>query len=220
MIKQAELSKARVYEVPGKQNLQTSHALLPMNVMNDYIHSAMVDENFLIVAAHIDDSTWRKIISCKYVDFSKLIPRDKILEEEDGCVQMLMKNGQTFFVLVQETTAINSYIRWEQAFRVFSDIFTRAYPQKSGELIQCNHIIHTISHTYIWDNVYRYDKDFRLHISQYPQRSWGIILQQAWAMRLKDKIRYDAGGRNHNHSPGGGVHTNRGGSRDICKRHN
>ena len=220
MIKQAELSKARVYEVPGKQNLQTSHALLPMNVMNDYIHSAMVDENFLIVTAHIDDSTWRKIISCKYVDFSKLIPRDKILEEEEGCVQMLMKNGQTFFVLVQETTAINSYIRWEQAFRVFSDIFTRAYPQKSGELIQCNHIIHTISHTYIWDNVYRYDKDFRLHISQYPQRSWDIILQQAWAMRLKDKIRYDAGGRNQNHSLGGGVHTNRGGSRDICKRYN
>ena len=137
-----------------------------------------------------------------------------------------MKNGQTFFVPMQENASITNYARWEQAFRVFTDIFTTAHPHKTGELLQYVHIIHTISLTYIWDNVYRYDKDFRLHISQFPQHSWGIILQQSWSMRLKDKISCNEGLRmNTYHSPGSGnghSHSSNGrsGSKDICKRYN
>lgn len=41
---------------------------------------------------------------------------------------------------------------------------------------------------YQWDNVYTYDKEFRIHMSHYPQRNWSIILQQAWSMYLNDKI--------------------------------
>ena len=33
-----------------------------------------------------------------------------------------------------------------------------------------------------------YDRDFRLHISRHPERSWGVILHQSWVMRLKDRI--------------------------------
>ena len=128
--------------------------------MNEYVHSAMVDENFLLVAAHVDEGTRKKITEGGYVDFAKLIPRDKVLEEEDGQMQIVVKDGQTYFVPIQESTAIKSYAKWEQAFRVFSDIYTRAHPHRSGELIQYNHIIHTISHTYVWDNVYKYDKEF------------------------------------------------------------
>ena len=32
-----------------------------------------------------------------------------------------------------------------------------------------------------------YDKDFRIHRSKHPLRNWSIILQQAWALRLRDK---------------------------------
>ena len=56
------------------------------------------------------------------------------------------------------------------------------------ELIQYNHIIYTASLTYVWGNVYGCDKDFGLHMGRHPKRSWGIILQQAWAMRLKDRL--------------------------------
>ena len=41
---------------------------------------------------------------------------------------------------------------------------------------------------FIWENVYAYDMDFRIHMSRHPERSWGIILQQAWSMRLQDRI--------------------------------
>ena len=64
----------------------------------------------------------------------------------------------------------------------------RVFLERAAELVQYNHIIHTAASTYIWDNVYVYDKEFRMHLANFPQRSWSIILQQAWAICLKDKI--------------------------------
>ena len=89
---------------------------------------------------------------------------------------------------------------------------TSKHPSKSAELLQYNHTIHTASMSYVWDNVYSYDKEFRHHISRHPKRSWGVILQQAWTMLLKDQLRQDntpfhkrKDGRDH---------------KEICKRFN
>ena len=57
------------------------------------------------------------------------------------------------------------------------------------ELTQYNHVIHTTSMSYIWDNVYAYDKEFRYRIARHPTRSWSVILQQAWTMLIKDRVR-------------------------------
>ena len=90
----------------------------------------------------------------------------------------------------RETLQINSYMRWEQAFRVYSNILTARFPQKATELLQYNHTIHSVSSAYVWDNIYMYDREFRCHISHHPTRSWAIILQ-AWTMILKDCIKYE-----------------------------
>ena len=87
-----------------------------------------------------------------------------------------------------ENVAISSYPKWELAFRVFSEVFTREYPHRSGQLLQYNHVIHSASQSFVWDNVYTYDIDFRIHISNHPERSLAMILQQAWSFRLKDRI--------------------------------
>ena len=78
---------------------------------------------------------------------------------------------------------------------MYSSIFAEAQPRKIKELIQYSHIIHTASLTYVWENVYAYDIDFRLHMGKYPQRNWGIILNLAWQTRLKEKIPNQRGGR-------------------------
>ena len=83
------------------------------------------------------------------------------------------------------------FAKWETAFRIFSNIYCTEYPLKAGELLQYLHVIHTASQTYYWDNVYLYDHEFRFHMSKHPQRSWAVILQQAWNLRLKDKIRHE-----------------------------
>ena len=77
-------------------------------------------------------------------------------------------------------------------------ICTQYFPAKSSELIQYNHIIHTAAQTFSLDNVYRYDREFRLHVARHHNRSWGVILQQAWTMFLKDRIGHYSGAKSNN----------------------
>ena len=157
----------------------------------------------------MDDLTKQKILQFEYVDFSKLLPHDRVLQEEDQRLTIINKGGVSYLVPLGETlSGIHGYGKWDQAFRVYSDIITSRFPSKAQELIQYNHIIHTASQTYVWDNVYMYDKDFRIHISRNPTRSWVIILQQAWAMRLKDRL----SGRQVRNYPEDGR------SKDYCRR--
>ena len=125
---------------------------------------------------------------------------------------MVIKEGRTYWVPAHnnEGTAITNYNRWEQAFHVFSDMYVRAYPNHASELVQYSHLIHTASKSYTWDNVYMYDKDFRLHLARHPRRSWAIILHQAWAVRLKDKIKVSSTNFSHGH---GGSNS----CKEICK---
>ena len=182
LIREAEAAKDRIYNLEGREYSNKQIKDFQYDVENRFVHSAMVDENYLIVAAHVDEITQKKIQSGQYVDFARLIPRDRIQEEEDTTMQMVVKQGKTFWKPSSSycNGTINNLNKWEQAFRVFLDIYTRSNPQRASELIQYNHIIHTTAATYVWDNVYLYDKDFRLHMSKFPTRSWGIILQQAW----------------------------------------
>ena len=151
---------------------------------------------YITVAAHVDNNLRRKILNFKYVDFVKLLPRDQINAEEDNRLTFVNKGGVPYLVPVgasRESSGISSYAKWDQVFRVFCDIVMSKFPTKSTELIQYNHVIHTTSQTYVWENVYNYDKDFRIHIARNPFRTWSVILQQAWCMRLRDKIRLDSG---------------------------
>ena len=150
----------------------------------------MVDEGFLLVAAHIDSATRDKITKGQYVRFSKLLSHDRGDMDEDQRMEMVNKDGRPVWVPVadKDFMAITSFGKWEQAFRVYSDIYLKVNPSRAQELIQYNHIIYTASLTFHWDNVYKYDRLFRLHMEQNPRRSWGVILQQAWSLCLKDKL--------------------------------
>ena len=150
MVRDAERAKAKIFATSGKNDLR-------LDVNNQYVHSAMVDESYLVVGAHLEDNTITKITNGEYIDFGKLLPKDRILAEEDGRMNLVIKGGQSYWTPVSDAVHINSFSKWEQAFRVFSNIYTKAHPHRSSELIQYNHIIHTISQTYSWDNVYLYD---------------------------------------------------------------
>ena len=104
---------------------------------------------------------------------------------------------------------------------MFSNIYLRANPDRSTELIEYNQVIHKISLTYSWENVYMYDKDFCIHMSKHPERNWGMILQQAWALHLKDKFQVNQGsGNNHNHNGNDGKGNKPFNSGEICRRYN
>ena len=115
-----------------------------------------------------------------------------------------------FWVPTSDTIAISNFSKWEQAFRIYANVYTKRFPHRSSELIQYHHIIHTIAGMYVWDNVYSYDKEFHMHLSKHPNRSSSVILQQAWSMKLKDRLvhrdfQHGSGhGGNFNHSHQGG----------------
>ena len=180
-IRELEASRARVNQVKGTCAI-TEFGQLEL--------SLQIDENYMALGSHIDQNLCNKIVNFEYVDLAKLLPKDKIVKEEDHRMEIVNRGGSTFFVPVSdhEMTAIGSYHRWETAFRVYSTVITSTFPHKASELLQYNHVIFSASQTFLWDNVYSYDKEFRMHIANYPHRSWNNILQQAWSLCLKDKI--------------------------------
>ena len=214
----AKNSRARIHQLQGKEwNLYSeSHPQYEIDLSKEFMHSAMVDENYHLVGSHVDSVTQDKIVKGEYVDFAKLVPKDRILTAEDHRFEMIVKEGRTYWVPANERegTNITSYSRWEQAFRLFSEIYMKAHPYRSEELVQYNHLIHLASQNYIWDNVYLYDKDFRIHMSKHPTRSWSIILQQAWAVRLRDKLRFPQSGS------ASGVGNGQGKKQELCKQFN
>ena len=175
LLRDAENVKARINDVQGRNdelnnfsrgnqgNQFDSGCERVFDLQNHYVHSAMVDEDYLVVAAHVDESVNRRIRNGEYVDFSRLLPHDRVTAEfESQKMQLItMQNGNLACTPTNDTGSILSFAKWEQAFRVFSNIYTREFPQRASELIQYNHVIHTAAITYAWSNIYSYDIDFR-----------------------------------------------------------
>ena len=199
-IRDAEKVKASMLEVEGK-NLFSPHLAntgdpcgknTNMGDLPDVQNILIMDNDYQMIDSHVDAALCNKVENLEYVDFGKLLPK-QIANSDDNRLEFVTKNRMTFLAPAadRENSVISSYIKWEQAFRVFSNIMTSKHPEKSSELLQYNHMIHTALMSYIWENVYSYDKEFRHHISRHPRRSWGVILQQAWTMLLKDRLRHD-----------------------------
>ena len=232
IIHEAEAGRARIYDVPGKDNqidrginqirnmVEGGNANGNVLVQQQPAVYNNFDDDYLLVTAHLDLNTQAKIAKGEYVDFAKLIPKEKGLNSDfENRMELVNRNGHSYFVPVteRESTQINSFSKWEQAFRVFSNVYTKYHPERAHELIEYNFMIHTASSTYVWDNVYHYDRDFRMHMERHPQRSWTLILQQAWSFRLKDKYNSKGNGSENRY---GNPNNGNGRRKEICRRYN
>ena len=169
--------------------------------------SSLMDEDYQLVASHVDEQTRQKIVQGEYVDFVKLIRKDRCTEEEEQKMIMVNKGGLSYWVpMTDRSQSISSYYKWDMAFCVFLDIYMNHHPNRTSELIQYGHIINTASMTYAWENVYLHDREFRRHMEKHPLRSWGVILHQAWTMFLKDRNNHTpnhkGNGSGHGHNQG------------------
>ena len=98
---------------------------------------------------------------------------------------------------------------------MYSNIYLKQNPDRATELIQYNHLICTAAQTFVWDNIYNYDREFRMHLQNYPGRSWGVILQQAWSVCLKDKHYGNNGSSGYSNGKG---YVKK--KKEICQRFN
>ena len=219
MLKDAEAAKARVYDVSGMVHNN-------LNAIRVQCGAAVgigisVDDDYLLVASHLEETTKQEIVNHEYVDFAKLLRRDRPSSgDEDDSQHMIMvnKGGMSYWVpAIDRSAGITSYTRWDQAFRVFLDVYTSRYPERTSELIEYSHIIQTALYSFAWENVYLYDREFCRHMERHPLWSWGVILQQAWMMFLKDWL--NAMPSKGNYSNGQDGHSNNVGKK-LCFGYN
>ena len=151
LLRETEAAKGRVYGTTGIVHKEKNNPY-KLHFTKERIHSMLVDEEYSAIGSHLDESMIEKIKSRAYVDFSKLLPRDRLAIEEDNRLQPIVKDGQVFWQPPADNLTvgnISSYYRWEQAFKVYSNIYTRAHPHRASELIQYSHDIHAASLTFV-----------------------------------------------------------------------
>ena len=67
-----------------------------------YIYSLMLDDDYQALASHIEEGIVEKIKQGQYVDFAKLLPRDKSDFEEDNRMELVNRDGRSYYVLVSD----------------------------------------------------------------------------------------------------------------------
>ena len=150
------------------------------------------DDDFFHVTCHIESSVRSKIEKGDFVDLEKLLPKNKlqIMSGNDGDIEVIRKNGSTYILPEsgQKDLKITNVRKWEQAFRVYSAIYSEANPSRAAEIWQYVHVINTAAQSYAWENVSFYDVTFRQLMEKKPHRSWAKIYTQMWNLALTDRV--------------------------------
>ena len=120
------------------------------------------DDNFFHLTCYIEPILKERIEQGQFVDLEKLLPRNRYQTmTEEQKMQLVTKNGATYWVPVTSDQKISGVWRWEQAFRIYAAIYSKANPQRSAEIWQYIHVINSAAASYAWENVAYYDFTFR-----------------------------------------------------------
>ena len=166
-------------------------------------HSEQIDDKFFHITCHVDPALKIKIEQGQFVELEKLLLKDRPFTKSgasDHRMGLFNKDGVTYFApTFERESKISNVRRWDQAFRVYAAIYSKANQLQASEIWQYVHIIHSAASTYQWSNVAEYDYTFRQLMSAYPQRSWAKTYLQGWNLIMKDLLSREGG-----HSKGGG----------------
>ena len=122
MVRLLERAKASLFPPQGEQlHLNINNLNVPAEVVPDKDISLM-DQDYIVVSGQIDQALQERIIPGEYVDFSKLLPKDRVSTLDDDKLELVVHNGKAFWAPVSEPMSINNFSKWEQAFRVYANI--------------------------------------------------------------------------------------------------
>lgn len=201
----AELHRAQLLK-PGKFNL------------NHLIY----DANHKSLGSHVDDAMVAHIISGDFIELKDLVPKSRPFHFRASQPEMKLINvkGKQRWVEEEDTQVLSSYKKWEEAFEIYASIYVRGHPHHADELYDYKYSIRDAAATYVWENVFDYDVEFRLHMARCKHnRSWSARLDCEYNRLLKNHIsfRHDKNGNDH---LGGAREAKPSEARDICHRYN
>ena len=171
LIKQAELSKAKLLRPSGEQ----------------YDYSR--DDDFYHFMAHIDKGLQEKIRKGEFIELNKLLVRRKPILNQESRLDIVNRSGRSFLVPnnERELLSINSFKRWEKPF-IYTQVYTQWLIHTMQMRFQYVDTIANVASTFTWENVYSYVILFRHLMAFSPNRSWAIIYQHRWSIILKDHL--------------------------------
>ena len=147
------------------------------------------DDEFFHISCHVEQNMKVKIERGEFIELEKLLPKNRSqLMNEEKRLQIIQRNGETFLGTSERENRINSVRRWDQAFRIYAAIYSKANPQRSTEIWQYIHVINTAASSYTWENVAYYDTTFRQLMSKKPSRSWAKTYTQLWNLAMCDPL--------------------------------
>ena len=204
-IVETEKFKASVEKPPSDPNYcfpdNTMSQDLSKNTVRQVIGSTgITDDDFFHLTCHIDPSLKRKIESGEFVDLDKLLPKDntfhgRIVASNETKLEWVQSKGSTYLVPAKNTSRVNCFRCWEQAFRMYATIYCTKNPNRAREIWQYISVINTASMSYSWDNVYNYDIVFRQLMEFNPNRSWAVTYNQMWNLSMTNPLAQGQGRR-------------------------
>ena len=140
---------------------------------------------------------------------------------DDNRMELVNRDGSTFFIpAVDKEAKISNVRKWEQAFRVYATIYSRANPHRAAEIWQYVYTINLAASSFVWDNVANYDFTFRQLMAKYPSRSWALIYNQMWNLAMREPLhRFNVAGSAGNSARRSGEFNSKGHD-DYCWRFN
>ena len=167
-------------------------------IMDTAVETIDNDDDFFHVSCHIEAPLKEKIERGEFVDLERLLPRERanFRNSEDKKLELVSRDGQAFFAPAQDKK-IYGLRRWEQAFRIYAAIYSKAQPHRASEIWQYLHVINIAASAYSWENVAFYDYTFRQLMSANPRRSWSKTYVQGWNLAMTEPL---AKGNSNNNS--------------------
>lgn len=215
-------SKERRDKILLDAELQRAQLLKPGKPPSDLSH-LFYDAQHISLGSHVDKGTELKIMRGEFVDLHELLPRRKGHRSRPSKPTMRLVNDNGVQKWVEETNdqEITSYLKWEEAFEIYASIYVRGNPGRAQELYDYKFTIRDAASNFVWDNVYDYDIEFRLHMERCKNnRKWSAKLDYEWSRCLKNHLqfRHDKGGAEF-HNPVG-ASSQGAKTREICNRYN
>ena len=180
-ILQAERSRAAVLTPKGKK--------VPERPVLDV---ASIDNAYFQATSHVDKTLRDKISNGEYVELEKLLPKRRTgrVNEEDR-IDIVNKDGHSFLVQTSATDKANKIFgikKWDEAFRIYTTIFSQHNPTRAAEIVQYANCINSAAASFQWENVVYYDETFRRQMEEHPERSWAITNSQLWTYSMREHL--------------------------------
>lgn len=191
MVREAEINKAEVIKPPGRSKL--------INVIDQierHVDTDRCDELASTTSAHIPKSLRQQIERGQFVELHKLRPIARYEADQERDLKLTNASGDTYYIPSTSSGAeresspssIYNFKTWQQCFIVYLEIYATANPTKAGEIIDYVHAIEEASNIYVWENVDKYDRLYRLHMGKFPHREWNKRYQKAYESSMKEHI--------------------------------